>query len=176
MRPTRPNRNGIAYSPDAKTAIRAGYGIFYGGLESTGYYPNLGENYPFQYEANFPAGTCSAYACTTDGITIGGGFSSIVAKGFAIMESGKIQLSGLIAWFAWATVHLAFLAQFSLKLSIFVQWAWAFISGGQGGARIIVKHHALESTVPESMASVPHSQIRSSTDFALVALSDPRQK
>jgi NADH dehydrogenase len=104
------------------------------------------------------------------------GNMAVVAKGFAIMESGKIQLSGLIAWFAWATVHLAFLAQFSLKLSFFVQWAWAFISGGQGGARIIVKHHALESTVPETMASVPHSQIRSSTDFALVALSDPRQK
>jgi hypothetical protein len=76
-------RIGIAYSPDSKTAIRAGYGIFYGGLESTGYYPNLGENYPFQYEANFPAGTCSTSACTTDGITIANGFSSLIAGGFA---------------------------------------------------------------------------------------------
>ena len=76
-------RIGVAWSPDAKTAIRAGYGIFYGGLESTGYYPNLGENYPFQYVGNFPSGSCGTYNCPTDGITIANGFSSIIANGFA---------------------------------------------------------------------------------------------
>jgi len=76
-------RIGIAFSPDAKTAIRAGYGIFYGGLESTGYYPNLGENYPFQYEANFPSNNCGTYSCPTDGVTIANGFAAIVANGFA---------------------------------------------------------------------------------------------
>jgi hypothetical protein len=76
-------RIGIAFSPDSKTAIRAGYGIFYGGLESTGYYPNLGENYPFQYEGSFPADSCGTYSCPTDGITIANGFASIVANGFA---------------------------------------------------------------------------------------------
>jgi hypothetical protein len=76
-------RAGIAWSPDAKTAVRAGYGIFFGGLESTGYYPNLGENYPFQYEGNFPALSCGVNNCPTDGITIANGFASIVANGFA---------------------------------------------------------------------------------------------
>ena len=42
-------RVGFAYAPDAKTSVRVGYGIFYGGLESLGYWPNLGENYPFQF-------------------------------------------------------------------------------------------------------------------------------
>jgi hypothetical protein len=76
-------RVGIAWSPDAKTAVRAGYGIFYGGLESTGYWPNLGENYPFQYTGTFPSASCGTYNCPTDGITIGNGFSSIIANGFA---------------------------------------------------------------------------------------------
>jgi hypothetical protein len=76
-------RVGVAFSPDAKTAIRAGYGIFFGGLESTGYYPNLGENYPFQYVGNFPSASCGTYNCPTDGITIGNGFAQIVANGFA---------------------------------------------------------------------------------------------
>lgn len=76
-------RVGIAFSPDSRTTFRAGYGIFYGGLESIGYYPNLGENYPFQYEANFPANSCGTYNCPTDGITIGNGFATIVANGFA---------------------------------------------------------------------------------------------
>jgi hypothetical protein len=76
-------RIGLAYTLNTKTVVRAGYGIFYGGLESTGYYPNLGENYPFQYEANFPSASCGATNCPTDGITIGNGFASIIANGFA---------------------------------------------------------------------------------------------
>jgi hypothetical protein len=76
-------RLGVAYSPDTRTTVRAGYGIFYGGLESIGYYPNLGENYPFQYATNFPSASCGADNCPTDGITIANGFASIVANGFA---------------------------------------------------------------------------------------------
>ena len=76
-------RVGIAWSPDSKTAVRAGYGIFYGGLESTGYWPNLGENYPFQFTGSFPFGGCGTFQCVTDGITIANGFSSIIAAGFA---------------------------------------------------------------------------------------------
>lgn len=76
-------RFGVAYSINDKTVIRAGYGIFYGGLESTGYWPNLGENYPFQFTGTFPSASCGQYNCPTDGITIANGFSSIIANGFA---------------------------------------------------------------------------------------------
>lgn len=76
-------RLGIAYSPDTKTVVRTGFGIFYGGLESTGYWPNLGENYPFQFTGSFPAPSCTANYCPTDGITIGNGFTTILANGFA---------------------------------------------------------------------------------------------
>jgi hypothetical protein len=76
-------RVGAAWSPDGKTSVRVGFGIFYGGLESVGYYPNLGENYPFQISANFPAGSCATTSCPTDGISIANGFTSIVANGFA---------------------------------------------------------------------------------------------
>lgn len=82
-------RLGVAFSPDAKTAIRAGFGIFYGGLESLGYWPNLGENYPFQFTGTFnPVGSCTANSCPTDGFTIGNGFSSILSAGFASNTTG----------------------------------------------------------------------------------------
>jgi hypothetical protein len=76
-------RVGLAFAPDQKTAIRAGYGIFFGGLESTGYWPNLSENYPFQYTGSFPSPSCNNFYCPTDGITIENGFSTIIANGFA---------------------------------------------------------------------------------------------
>ena len=77
-------RVGAAWSPDPKTAVRVGFGIFYGGIESVGYWPNLGENYPFQFTGSFPAlGSCTVNSCPTDGITIGNGFATIIANGFA---------------------------------------------------------------------------------------------
>ncbi len=76
-------RLGVSWSPDSTTVVRAGFGIFYGGLESIGYWPNLGENYPFQYATNFYSASCGTYSCPTDGITIANGFATIVANGFA---------------------------------------------------------------------------------------------
>ena len=81
-------RVGFAYAPDAKTSVRLGYGIFYGGLESLGYWPNLGENYPFQFTGSFNSASCGANNCPTDGITIGNGFTTILANGFASNVTG----------------------------------------------------------------------------------------
>ena len=46
---------------------------------------------------------------------------AVVGKGFAVLESGKVRLSGLLAWLVWALIHIQFLAQASLRLSVFVQ-------------------------------------------------------
>jgi NADH dehydrogenase len=68
------------------------------------------------------------------------GNMAVVGKGFAVLQSGKIRLSGFLAWLAWAGVHLQFLAQSSLRISVFVQWVWTYITG-QRGSRLIVDHH-----------------------------------
>ncbi|MBO0800652.1 MAG: TonB-dependent receptor, partial [Blastocatellia bacterium] len=47
-------RIGIAYQLKPKLVLRAGYGIFYGALDNTGYGFNLGNNYPFLYNFYFP--------------------------------------------------------------------------------------------------------------------------
>lgn len=79
-------RIGFAYSPDQLTAIRGGFGIFYGGLESTGYYPNLGENYPFQFTDTFQAASCKpGFTCpsigTTSGVDLENGFTKALSVG-----------------------------------------------------------------------------------------------
>jgi hypothetical protein len=40
-------------------------------------------------------------------------------------------------------VHLQFLATSSLRLSVFLQWVWTYVTG-QRGDRLIVNHHAAE--------------------------------
>ena len=68
------------------------------------------------------------------------GSMAVVGKGFAVLQSGKVHMSGFPAWLAWAGVHLQFLAQSSLRVSVFVQWVWTYITG-QRGSRLIVNHH-----------------------------------
>ena len=43
-------RVGFAYQVTPKLVARGGFGIFYNGFENRGYFPNLGENYPFQFQ------------------------------------------------------------------------------------------------------------------------------
>ena len=68
------------------------------------------------------------------------GSMAVVGNGFAVLQTGKIHLSGFSAWLAWAVVHLQFLATFSLRVSVFIQWVWTYITG-QRGSRLIVNHH-----------------------------------
>ena len=75
------------------------------------------------------------------------GNMAVVGKGFAVLQSGKVQVSGFLAWLAWAAVHLQFLAQSSLRVSVFLQWVWTYMTG-QRGSRLIVNHHGSQSILP----------------------------
>jgi NADH dehydrogenase FAD-containing subunit len=68
------------------------------------------------------------------------GTMAVVGKGFAVLQSHKVRVSGFGAWLAWAAVHLQFLATSSLRLTVFLQWVWTYFTG-QRGSRLIVNHH-----------------------------------
>jgi len=68
------------------------------------------------------------------------GTMAVVGKGFAVLQSGKVQISGFGAWLTWAAVHLQFLATSSLRLTVFLQWIWTYVTG-QRGSRLIINHH-----------------------------------
>lgn len=75
------------------------------------------------------------------------GNMAVVGKGFAVLQSGRVHISGFVAWLAWAAVHLQFLAQSSLRASVFLQWVWTYATG-QRGSRLIVNHHGSEPAKP----------------------------
>jgi NADH dehydrogenase FAD-containing subunit len=79
------------------------------------------------------------------------GNMAVVGKGFAVLQSGRFHLSGFLAWLAWAGVHLQFLAQSNLRVSVFLQWVWTYLTG-QRGSRLIVIHHGSE---PVGASSAP---------------------
>jgi NADH:ubiquinone reductase (H+-translocating) len=65
---------------------------------------------------------------------------AVVGKNFAVLQSGRVKISGFFAWLVWALIHIQFLAESSLRFSVFLQWVWTYISGKRG-ARLIVESH-----------------------------------
>jgi NADH dehydrogenase FAD-containing subunit len=73
------------------------------------------------------------------------GNMAVIGARYAILQSGRFKLKGLIAWFVWAAIHIQFLAQSYMRLTVFIQWSWTYITGQRGSA-LIVNHHAENST------------------------------
>jgi NADH:ubiquinone reductase (H+-translocating) len=72
------------------------------------------------------------------------GSMAVVGNNFAVLQTRRLQLRGRFAWLIWAAIHLEFLARSNLRVSVFVQWVWTYLTG-QRGSRLIVAHHETAS-------------------------------
>ena len=79
---------------------------------------------------------------------------AVVGKGFAVLQTGRVRISGFLAWMAWAAVHLEFLAQSSLRVSVFLQWVWTYLTGQRGSRLIVEPHRSTNDRVPRPDAHV----------------------
>ncbi len=84
------------------------------------------------------------------------GNMAVIGKGYAVLQSGKVQLSGFLAWQAWATIHILYLAQRNLRYSVFVQWIWSYFTNGRG-SRLIINQCPVEpvQASPEHPPDLP---------------------
>ena len=92
-------RVGVSWSLDPKTVVRAGFGIFYGGLESLGYWGNLGENYPFQVSASWDSPGCLTNYCPqpSDPVSAGSYAKAItIENGFNTMLSQPTGINSVV--------------------------------------------------------------------------------
>ena len=64
---------------------------------------------------------------------------AVVGKGFAVLQSRGLQMRGFLAWLVWAVIHIQFLADSSLRSSVFLQWVWTYFSGKRSD-RLIIEH------------------------------------
>jgi NADH dehydrogenase FAD-containing subunit len=91
------------------------------------------------------------------------GNMAVVGKGFAILQSGKLRMHGLVAWFAWAAIHIAYLAQPNLRFGVFLQWLWTFLTG-QRGSQLIVEPAGGQTPTPlKSHLPEEHSKVSGSS-------------
>lgn len=57
------------------------------------------------------------------------GNMAVVGKNFAILESGRLRISGLLAWLAWAFIHIIALPHGQNRMRVRKQWLWSYFSG-----------------------------------------------
>ena len=63
-------RFGASYQATNKLVVRAGFGLYYSGIENFGNFVNLGTNYPFDAEQTFVAPSCLTNNCPSNGLKL----------------------------------------------------------------------------------------------------------
>ncbi len=65
------------------------------------------------------------------------GQMATIGRRRAVLQIGKLEMSGFAAWLAWLVVHIYYLVGFKNRLFVVLQWAWAYLTFRRG-ARLIV--------------------------------------
>jgi NADH dehydrogenase len=65
------------------------------------------------------------------------GSLATIGRASAVAHFGPIKLSGFIAWVTWLGVHIFFLIGFRNRLSVIVDWAWAYFADRRE-ARLVI--------------------------------------
>ena len=65
------------------------------------------------------------------------GNMATIGRSSAIAQVGRLHLSGFPAWLMWLVIHLAFLVGLRNRISVFIQWVYAYFTYRRG-ARIIM--------------------------------------
>lgn len=67
------------------------------------------------------------------------GTMAIIGRSSAIAHLGRVDLTGFLAWLTWSLVHLMLLVDFRSRLSVYMNWSWAWFTYGRG-ARLLTGH------------------------------------
>lgn len=66
------------------------------------------------------------------------GVMATIGKRKAVARTGRVSLTGYIAWLAWLFVHLLYLIGFKNRVSVLFQWIWSYLFSKRG-ARLITE-------------------------------------
>jgi len=81
------------------------------------------------------------------------GSLAVIGRWAAVADAFGIHLSGFLAWFVWAFIHLLYLVQFQSRILVLIQWAFQDLTFSRG-ARLITGDAATDFNFNQEMASV----------------------
>jgi len=80
------------------------------------------------------------------------GNMAVIGRWAAVADAFGVHLSGFVAWFIWAFIHLFYIVQFQSRILVFVQWALQDLTFSRG-ARLITWNAPTDFNFKEEMAS-----------------------
>jgi NADH dehydrogenase len=67
------------------------------------------------------------------------GQMATIGKQRAIAETGKLKMTGLLAWLAWLFIHVMYLINFRNRLAVMSNWVWSYVFGKRNARLIVLK-------------------------------------
>jgi NADH:quinone reductase (non-electrogenic) len=64
------------------------------------------------------------------------GSMATIGRASAVVQIGRVQRSGFLAWVMWWAIHIMYLIGFRNRFAVMFQWAWSYLTF-QRGARLI---------------------------------------
>ena len=65
-----------------------------------------------------------------------------IGQNAAIIDFGRFQMKGLLAWWVWGIAHIYFLIGGRSRIMVTISWLWSYFSG-QNSARLITQKETL---------------------------------
>ena len=90
------------------------------------------------------------------------GMLATIGRSHALVQFGRVKLSGFPAWVLWCFAHIFFLIGFRNRLFVMLNWAWNFLASRRGARLIIAMGGA-------PMTDMEHAEDRSSRTAREVA-------
>ncbi len=73
------------------------------------------------------------------------GLMATIGKHKAIGRTGRLNLTGYVAWLAWLLVHLVYLIGFKNRVSVLAQWVWSYLFSKRGARLITAREWRLDA-------------------------------
>ena len=88
------------------------------------------------------------------------GSMAVIGRGFAIVDSRFAKMSGLLAWIAWAFVHLLFLPAAGNRLRVWTQAMWSYFTRRRSSQLIVEPRPAVWPVSPKPQIAVGYEDLR----------------
>ena len=91
------------------------------------------------------------------------GTMATIGRSSAVAMSQGMEFTGLLAWFAWLFIHVAYLVDLQNQILVIMRWVWAYFTW-KWNARLITnipKLQPSQNAVPTSVAPRPEEPERS---------------
>ncbi len=87
------------------------------------------------------------------------GQMATIGRSRAVVQSGKLKMTGFLAWLAWLVIHIYYLSGFKNRVFVLVEWAWSYMTFARGARLIVDKHwrsypDAAPARLPEGESAV----------------------